>query len=259
MKFSFGLRLSLAFLSIFLNHGIFSQNMSGIIGSRHIVGYRADYKFVQGELSTLKEKSSRYMHNFYFERMMNRRINLGMAVVRGNITADLKETSNNRPLYLRTNIEDRYLYILDYYGTCHMKHTGMEFYVKIFPGFGSLRNYGWYWKGGIGVMYTNFSFDKDVIVEAAEDRNYNKKKYYITNDNLYRIKKSYLAFEIGKNIPMIADRLIFTYSISNNIFFQKSNQNKMDMTMREFVDMTVGSHLAYRHSFTLNLGLAYAL
>lgn len=238
-----------------------AQKISGIRGQYYILGYQTDYRYTMGNSNSTKPLSTRLQHRIYLEKILNTRSNIGISFTNSVSHIDFNHFAYNYNLYYRNvsvSVDGNPKYLLKLNGMSRFRTLGYEIYMKNYFIANKFRNYSWFWSYRYGRLYMETSILEGANVDAFDlDKTPWEAINHPYNDNrVYKSKCSYIGIDIGKTYPFHHQNLLFTTSLSYNIFF---NDTELDYSFEEYIQYTTGRHVARRHALTWNVGFAYIL
>lgn len=237
-------------LAILSNLSLNAQTFSGVFGKKNIAGFKFDLIF---------EPISLYKH-VYYERMIDRRRNLGISFHFGNATHSIDQYANYiSPNYnITTSINNVDRTVVDIGGDFQQKKSGFEVYIKRFSKRNPMRNYGLYWSYKFGQIRAVNIFKEGSDVEITDPNNANYTEIFKTqNDSRSISKRSYVGFELGKSVPFFKDGLMLTYSVSVNGFLQPYDEI-YNTSLGNYLKNYGDNYINNTHIMSVNVGWSYA-
>lgn len=238
-----------------------SQTHPGIKGHFWLAGYEANYKYAQGNSQSPSPLATRLQHKWYVERLVSPKTNVGIAFTHSVAQIEFEQFAYNYVLYSK-DIEifanNKLMYVDELNGINELKTKGYELFAKRYFNANALRNYGWYFTYKYGRLFLSDRILKGSSVMAHDqDKSYWESKWYAyNNDEVHRSKLSYIGVDLGRTYPFHHSKLLFSTSLSYNIFF---NKTKTDNSFDSHLNKIAGRHVARRHILLWNFGIAYVL
>ncbi len=265
LKIRFETPIKLLLLSLFscFQSAVIAQSNSGIMGKKWLLGYEANWKYIQGNSESTKPIASRLLHKFIVERQTEGRSNIGISITSGKAISsfDHYNYNNNLPYEMIEYYKNDTLNHIDYIDGLHqLNTTGIEFNIKRYWNANNIRNYGWYFNYRFGIILMKSQLlhpTKLTVHDATKDGYYSNYKYYNeTFNESYKSNAKFIGIDLGKTYPFHSSRILFNYSFSWNITF---NKTKHDQSLESNMNYITGRNVARRHMLTFNMGFAYVL
>lgn len=264
-KIRLDLSLNLLLLGIVscFQQAVHAQTNSGIMGKKWLIGYEANWKYIQGNSESTKPIASRLLHKFIVERQTEGHTNIGISISSGKAISSFEHYNYNNNLFFQ-QIEYKKndtLHYIDYIeGPHQLNTTAIEFNIKRYWNVNNIRNYGWYFNYRLGIILMKSQLLNPTsltVHEAGVDVFSSNYKYYTENFNeSYKSNAKYIGIDLGKTYPFHSNRVLFNTSFSWNITF---NKTKHDHSIASNMNYITGRNVARRHMLTFNMGFAYVL
>lgn len=204
-----------------------AQKLSGIIGRDHLIGYKADFLFQP--LSPI--------HNLFIEKMVERRTNIGLSLFANTTNFKL----DNNSIYIESYNNHRLSHqgkdriVRDMDGTMTQSKKGFEIYIKRFSKRNKMRNFGLFWSYKFGKIRSVNTLKTGSLVYVEDTLNFSEKETLkVTSPGRYISTNNYVAFEIGRIVPFINDRMLLSYSFTYNGFYQGLKYTSMNETLENY-------------------------